>query len=304
MKDSLNKRLQRQIWKHHKEPLPESVHELIEAISTSYDRYEQELELLNRIMDLSSEELFQANAELRKRNEELDRFVYSTSHDLRAPLTSILGILQLFKLTDDPEKIEEYLELIKTTTTNLDNFIQNIAVYTHNKKVDLQNSKVDVEKLIRDSIEKLSFMPNADAIEKTITVKCEAPFYSDPQRLANLFTNIISNSIKYFHPKRKKPFIKIDFHNDQERASITVEDNGIGIKEGHLEKIFDMFYRASYKSKGSGIGLYIVKEIVDKLSGEIEVFSNFNKGTTFRITLPNDNVTTSNDKKIEEISSN
>lgn len=282
-----NKNFQRQIWKHLGEgSVPEGLEPFLQSISDTYDNHEKENKLLNRIMDLSSEELFDANAELRKRNEELDRFVYSTSHDLRAPLTSILGLLQLISLSKSTEDTEKYLKLIKHTTEQLDDFIQDIVNYTHNKKSEIEYSEIDISSLIDASIEKLSFMANASSIKKVINVKSDASFFSDVQRLNNLISNLISNSIKYADTGRG-PFIKIDVEVNKEQASIKVEDNGIGIRAEHLDKIFNMFYRASANSKGSGIGLYIVKEITEKLHGTISVESELNRGSIFKISLPN-----------------
>lgn len=286
--DGLNTRLKREIWKHLGDnPVPEELKSLLTAVSASYDNYEKEHALLSRIMDLSSEELFDANTELRKRNDELDRFVYSTSHDLRAPLTSILGLLQLIDLSDSKKEKELYLKQIKISTSQLDNFIQDIVSYTHNKKMDLVDEEIDPKEFINESIEKLDFMPNSSRINKEIKIRAEVPFFSDAQRLRNLLSNLISNSIKYYNSSLKNPFLKIDFIVNPERAIILVEDNGIGIKEIHQSKVFEMFYRASPTSKGSGIGLYIVKEIVEKLGGSISVESHFGKGSTFIISLPN-----------------
>ncbi len=283
-----NNHLQRQIWKYYGDkPFPKELEKLIQSVSDSYDNYEKEHKLLNRIMDLSSQELFDANAELRKRNDELDRFVYSTSHDLRAPLTSILGLLQLIELSKDSEDIDKYLGQIRTTTLQLDNFIQDIVNYTHNKKLDITYGEIDFKKLIEDCLDKLNFMSNSESIEKVIEIDGPVAFHSDIQRLNTLISNLISNSIKYCKPDSKDSFLKVRVTISPKEAVITIEDNGIGIDKVHIDKIYDMFYRASAKSKGSGIGLYIVKEIVEKLKGSISMSSELNMGTTFTLVLPN-----------------
>lgn len=283
-----NNHLQRQIWKHYGDkPIPTELIDLIDSISKSYDNYEKEHKLLNRIMDISSQELFDANTELRKRNEELDRFVYSTSHDLRAPLTSILGLLQLIELSGNEDDTKQYVNQIKLTTQQLDNFILDIVSYTHNKKAEIDYEEIDFEKLIDSCMDKLSFMTNAGLIKKEIEIESNVAFYSDQQRLYNLFSNLISNSIKYCNPDSDEAFIKINIKVMDSHAEILIEDNGIGINSEHLDKIFNMFYRASAISKGSGIGLYIVKEIVEKLSGTISVDSTLNHGSTFTLTIPN-----------------
>jgi signal transduction histidine kinase len=287
--ENWNKQLKRIIWRNlgkEKSP-PIELIPLFQSISDSFDSHDKEYSLLNRIMDLSSEELFNANKELRKRNEELDQFMYSTSHDLRAPLTSIMGLLQLIDFEKDEKKKGRYLDLMKASTTQLDDFIQDIVAYTHNKKVDVLIDTIDFESLIDKCFERLTFMNTTDEIEKVINVHLDVPFYSDSQRLDNLISNLVSNSIKYYDPKKEAPFVKIAVCIDNSDLSITVQDNGLGIRSEHHSRIFDMFYRASSDSKGSGIGLYIVKEIVEKLSGSIRMESTFGIGTTFNITIPN-----------------
>ncbi len=284
-----NRALKRLIWRNlgKDAEIPDECYSLFQSISDSFDTHDKEYALLNRIMDLSSEELFAANTELRKRNEELDHFVYSTSHDLRAPLTSILGLVQLIELTDDAESKATYLEKIKTSTLQLDSFIQEIVSYTHNKKVEILSELVDFDSLITKCISRLSFMNTSTNIEKIIDVEVDIDFYSDPQRIDNLLSNLVSNSIKYHNPESEAPFVKISVRSEKGKAIIKIEDNGIGIKKENQKKIFDMFYRASAQSKGSGIGLYIVREIVEKLSGSVKVSSILGEGTIFTISLPN-----------------
>lgn len=286
--NSWNKLLKRQLWKHYGDkPVPKEMYALFESINGSYNHFEKEYKLLNRVMELSSDELFNANVELRKRNDELDRFVYSTSHDLRAPLTSILGLLQLIEMTEDEEGVQELLGLIKTSAIKLDDFIGDIIMYTRNKKTEVEQTQIDFRKLISGNIEKFDFMPNSNELKKTIKVEADFPFYSDSQRLDNIFSNLISNSIKYYNSKESNPFCLIEVVIKEKHAEIQIIDNGIGIEEVHLSKIFNMFYRASFTSIGSGIGLYIVKEMIDKLKGTITVRSEFGKGTTFKLLIPN-----------------
>ena len=299
---SWNKRLKRQLLKHFDDQkIPDDLTPLFQSISDSYDHHEKENKLLGRVLNLSSEELFATNTKLRKRNQELDKFVYSTSHDLRAPLTSIMGLLQLIEMENDPKNINKFLELIKTSAINLDNFIKDIVDYTHNNKKDIEYGKIDFEELVSSCLAKVNYMPSSYAVEKNVSVNSRIPFYSDYRRLGNLLTNLISNAIKYCNSSRNDCYLNIAIETDEDQAQIAVEDNGIGIDPDHIDKVFDMFYRASDDSKGSGIGLYIVKEIVDKLNGTITVASELRKGTIFQITLPNHKVSIPSPKEVLEV---
>ncbi|MTI19999.1 HAMP domain-containing histidine kinase, partial [Fulvivirga sp. RKSG066] len=106
-------------------------------------------------------------------------------------------------------------------------------------------------------------------------------------RLKTVITNVLSNAIKYSDKKKESSFIDIDIEVTEDTCEIQVKDNGIGIRQEYLDSIFDIFYRADENAKGSGLGLYIVKDTVDKLNGQVEVTSDYGKGTTFDISIPN-----------------
>ncbi|MEY3451788.1 MAG: hypothetical protein RL711_1614, partial [Bacteroidota bacterium] len=115
----------------------------------------------------------------------------------------------------------------------------------------------------------------------------EAEFVSDLKRIEIVFNNLISNAIKYHNIHQDFPLIKITITQNYKEAIIEISDNGIGVESNHIEHIFNMFYRASSNSNGSGLGLYIVKDAISKLKGSIDVNSEIGKGTNFRITIPN-----------------
>jgi len=231
--------------------------------------------------------LIQKNRDLEKVNSELDSFVYRVSHDLRAPLTSILGLINLLKIEKEKEKQDYYIELQAKSVSKLDNFIQDIINLSRNSRQDLQVEPLDLEELVQYLFEGQHYSDFSNIIDKQIEIQQHDKFYTDKKRLGIVLNNIISNSIKYCNPNNESPFIKVLADINDHRAVIDVIDNGIGIAENHLNKIFTMFYRAHQDNSGSGLGLYIVKETIDKLYGSITVKSQLRKGTHFTITLPN-----------------
>lgn len=238
------------------------------------------------INKIAEQRLKVQNEELIKINEELDRFVYSASHDLRAPLMSIKGLLHIAKIEQSYDKVEEYLGLIEKSVNRLDSFISDIINYSKNSRLHLEVSKIDFSKLIDDSISSLKFIEGADDVRSILKLNTENDFYSDYRRILVVFNNIISNAVRY-RDTNKDSFIEISVNSFEEHTRIKFTDNGIGIAESLQDKIFDMFYRASQQSKGSGLGLYIVKESIEKLKGTIRVKSKYAEGTTFEIYLPN-----------------
>jgi signal transduction histidine kinase len=226
------------------------------------------------------------NEELTRINSELDRFVYSASHDLRAPLMSVKGLLNMIKVDEDKTRQTQYLSLIESSVNKLDNFITDIIHYSRNSRMDIMPSKIDFHSLVQESIESLKYMPEAEKVKSIISISEEIPFYSDHSRLLIIFNNIISNAVRY-HDRWKESFLQIDILVSEDMARIRFTDNGVGIAEEFIDKIFKMFFRASYESKGSGLGLYIVKSTVDKLNGKISVGSRLGEGTQFDIEIPN-----------------
>lgn len=224
--------------------------------------------------------------ELKIRNTELDNFVYKVSHDLRAPLSSILGLAHLASLPGNDDNLTEYITLMGQKAEQLDHFIRDVLSHSKNLKMDLKVEHVDFQKIIEQTFNDLNYLKGVEKVERSITISVNE-FHSDPWRIAEIFRNLVSNAIKYRRLDNPETFITIVIASDEGQCSIVFQDNGIGIDKVSLEKIFEMFYRASDQSEGSGLGLYIVKNAVDKLGGKVSVESELGRGTTFKITLPN-----------------
>jgi PAS domain S-box-containing protein len=224
--------------------------------------------------------------ELEKTNSELDKFVYSASHDLRAPLTSVLGLIGLTKMDTKDKHILDYLDMMEKSINRLDGFVIDIINYSRNSRLDVQKEKIDFNLLISETFENLKYIEGADKIETKININEKAPFYSDKSRLRVIFNNLISNSIRYHKHNIEHPNVYVTVNVSDENVVIKVMDNGVGIDKKYIDKIFDMFYKVSKNSLGSGLGLYIVKETVNKLNGKISVESELNKGCTSTIEIP------------------
>lgn len=227
------------------------------------------------------------NEDLEKTNTELDRFVYSTSHDLRAPLLSIQGLVNvaLAESTQD-SAAKEYLIRIGDRTKKLDGFIQEIIDYARNARTELRPEPTNLKELIEEVIKNLEYLEGADKIKFSITVLPNELVFLDKNRIKNVLSNLISNAIKYRNVNTNGMWIRVSVTNEKELSRISISDNGIGIKPELQTKVFEMFYRATDKSTGSGLGLYIVKEILNKMNGHISITSEYGKGSNFVITLP------------------
>lgn len=247
------------------------------AISNAYDIYK------------TREDLKQRNIELQKANEELDKFVYSASHDLRAPLMSVLGIVNLALLEDDVKSQNEYLELIRQSVKKLDTFIINIIDYYKNARGIPVVTDISFEELVTEVQATIQYLPEYGNLKMTTDIRQDGVFHSDVMKLRIIFNNLINNAIKFQDKSKPNPFVHLTVKSTDSDARIIIEDNGTGIRESDQDKIFKMFYRAGATNSGSGIGLYIVHEAISKLGGEISVTSKIGQGSIFEINIPSIN---------------
>lgn len=231
--------------------------------------------------------LIEKNRDLQKVNSELDSFVYRVSHDLRAPLTSILGLISLMKIETSQEKIGEYIGLQEKSILKLDLFIKEIINLSRNSRLGITVSEIDFEELVNEIYESQHYSSSSDNIQRLVEVEDGIHFFTDRQRLSIILNNLISNGLKYVNPHEANPLVKVRVSSAEEKCVIEVIDNGIGISETFLPKIFEMFFRATQEFSGSGLGLYIVKETVEKLKGKITVKSKMRQGSVFKVVLPN-----------------
>jgi PAS domain S-box-containing protein len=251
---------------------------VIQTVGTAQDithqmQYEQKLE--------------QQNQELKKANAELDRFVYSSSHDLRAPLASVLGLINLSLISSDAQEKDTYIRMMEESLNRLDRFIQDIIHYSRNSRMEVAQDEIDFQQLVKDTIHKLSYMKGMDKVSFDYSYDIRSTFISDQRRLAVIMSNLVGNAVRFQNPSADQPFINIRIQADAGEATLVVEDNGVGIASDYQDRVFDMFFKASHQNHGSGLGLYIVKETVNVLQGKVTFTSSTRQGTTFTVSVPN-----------------
>jgi PAS domain S-box-containing protein len=224
--------------------------------------------------------------QLQKENDQLDQFIFKTTHDLRAPINSALGLVSLAENASEEEKLK-YLQMVRASLMKLETFIEEVNSFYKNDKMAIQTERIEIESMLQTEIEALQNLPSPKKISFEVTHERSVDLYSDYIRVKTILTNIVSNSIKYSDPAKEEPFIRVHTKVTQQNLTVTIADNGIGIDSRYLDKIYDIFFRATQHGVGTGLGLYIVKDTVEKLNGRITVASEPGKGTTFTITIPN-----------------
>ncbi len=246
--------------------------ELHNTIKNAYDAYRGKIDLRNKV------------TELEKTNDELNRFIYSISHELRAPLVSVIGIVNLVKLENMYNSSGEYWSLIESCSNKLDYYIQKTLEYYKNNKSTEELTEVDFKSLI-DQLVSLHSYANMDT-KFSVNVNQQVAFKGDYFRIEVILGNLISNAIKYQKIDEPSKKVTINVNVNEKLVDISINDNGIGILNEHLEKIFVQFFKSKVHH-GSGLGLFIVKEALNKINGHISVSSDTDSGTTFTITIPN-----------------
>lgn len=246
--------------------------ELHNSIKNAHDAYKTKMDLRSKIN------------ELEKANNELNHFIYSISHELRAPLVSMMGIVNLVKMEELYHSSGEYWGFIESCSNKLDYYIQKTLQYHKNNKTQSEHSFIEFRPTVNELIKLYSFA-NKDT-RFTINVNQPVPFKGDLFRIEVIMGNLISNAIKYQKVNEPNKKVNIEISVNQEFAEINITDNGVGILNEHLEKIFTQFFKGK-NNHGSGLGLFIVKEALNKINGRITVNSGIDHGTTFKIAVPN-----------------
>jgi len=238
--------------------------------------------------DRLSKEIQEKNLALEKTNKELDQFVYSTSHDLKAPLTSIKGLLDLAEMEKEPIPpfFATYLKMMRERVDSLNIFIEDILEYSRNSRLDIVLKTVNISELIDEVFITNKYLGNSDKVKLEANVDSSLTVKIDKNRIFRVLVNLVSNAIKYSDLSKEKPIITVSAVIESKKIVLTVNDNGIGISQENSESVFDMFYRGTELADGSGLGLYIAREMMLKMNGTLEFESELNKGSTFTIKIP------------------
>lgn len=243
-------------------------------LKESYEQLVEEMMLRKRIEE-----------QLTSRNKELDTFVYKASHDLKGPLASLIGVTNIARLDLTQPMAVKYLEMINESAQKLNFILANLLEVTKIKYIDPEIKVVDFTDLLKGIVADFTSRLENEKIQLDIKISQKQVFMSDPYLIATILQHLLDNAIHY-----KKgygdPFIAVEITDTTGGVEICVNDNGQGIDKEVQSKVFDMFYRHNLHSKGSGLGLYISRNCVEKLSGEITLSSQVDQGTEIKIMLP------------------
>src|SRR5260221_3646283 len=205
--------------------------------------------------------------ELQRVNTELDNFIYHASHDLRSPLTTIMGLVNLGVKENSIEVVHSYLKIIQNRIDHLDFLLKDLISVSYNNGINIESESFHFEEEVQ-SILKL-FRNLDQSFKVTVNISQETNFVTDPVRMRTILRTLLSNSFNYYSPDAAEQSIDLNIRAGLSHCAILLKDNGIGIHPEFKSKVCDMFFRATERSEGSGLGLYVVKSMVEKLNGKI-----------------------------------
>ncbi|WMJ74985.1 PAS domain S-box protein [Cytophagaceae bacterium ABcell3] len=245
------------------------------------------------VRDITEEKQFKEtiltkNEELTKINNDLDNFIYTASHDLRAPISNIEGLISTLKeLLQEKEHFdEEYKEIITFIFSSINKFRGTIQDLTDISKAQKSFGENEVINNVQEEVKNIEETIQQEIKQKgaliTLDVDAAPNITFTKKNFRSILYNLINNAIKYSHPNRP-PVVNISTCTSNGFILLKIQDNGLGIKQEHISRIFEMFRRLHDHVDGSGVGLYIVRRMIDNAGGKIEVESKVGEGTTFKL---------------------
>ncbi|GHN02706.1 hypothetical protein WSM22_41950 [Cytophagales bacterium WSM2-2] len=235
----------------------------------------------------SESNLEQKNIQLTKINNQMEKFLYSTSHDLRSPITSIMGIVNLLRMETADAMVIEYTAKIESSAMKLDKIIRDIITFSKTTYKNIHTELIEFDVIVWKVINAHRSDENFNRIRIEVTIEGDSRFYSDLERMEIILDNLIRNAIQYTDTNKVRPFLNVRVISSPDHATIEVHDNGIGIARQNFSQIFNMFYKGTVQSKGAGLGLYIARESAEQLGGTISVESEVGFGSVFKVFVPN-----------------
>jgi len=258
----------------------------IEEQNDRLESYNKELEV--RVEERTND-LNLSNKALRQVNDELDNFIYKTSHDIRGPLATLKGMSNVALMDVKDELAISYLKKLDVTADRMNTILTRLMIVNQINSSVLMPSKIDFKEILDEifAFERKKGLPSRFQINCDIAQDCS--IVSDASLVRIILENLIDNAIKFHNTSdRLDPFAKIHVFRDQTGVKVTVEDNGIGMGSKEGKDVFKMFMRASERSEIGGIGLYLAKLATEKIGGEVKLVYSDSKGSMFELTFPSD----------------
>lgn len=221
-----------------------------------------------------------------KKNRELDAFFYRVSHDLKSPISSIIGLDEIVREQVTDKNALKYFDVYKKQVSRINDILDDLMKLAKMDHYSDAKDLIDFNKLISDCICSFTYIQHFDKVKFNVEIKENLHYKAQWSLINSIIQNLIENAIKYADLKKQESNIKLNIDQIGRELIISCQDNGIGIRAEATARIFEMFYKQNNQIAGSGLGLYILNRAVEKLQGSVQVDSIFGEGTTLTVYLP------------------
>ena len=250
----------------------------------------KELRKANKKLTESNQNLelkvVERSRELIRTNEELDLFLYRASHDLRGPIATLLGLLNLASEDESDEKSADYYDKLNSTAVGMSAVVDKLLMAHAVNHLNIDTTVIDFQAITKEATRLLS----SEIKDKNIELHCEIEvgfdYFSDPEIVKVIVMNLLENAVHFSDPTKENKYINLIISTKGDKISLEIEDNGIGIPTEFQGKIYNMFFRGDERSRGNGLGLYLAKKALDKIKGEIQTVSEEDKFSRFSVVFP------------------
>lgn len=260
----------------------EKAHVLIEEQNKKLEQYNVQLQ---KTVDERTNELELRNYELKMANLELDNFIYKSSHDIKGPLATLMGVCNVALIDVKEPKAREYLTMLSQTANGLNDILSRLKTVSDINSLNLKVEKIDFNHIINNCVEQVKNLEGIDDVKLKYKIEDHLEYKGDPVLMDLIIFNMIQNAVK-FQEGNKNDLVEIDIAYEDDRLVMHFIDNGIGINQKDADSIFEMFSKSAEKHQSIGLGLYLVKQCVQKLGGEIMLINDKKNQTHFRVVLP------------------
>ena len=256
-----------------------------DEILVQSEKLKEANEEVNAINTHLEEIVSQRTAALRKTNKELDTFLYRASHDLRRPITTLKGLVEVSNFSTKDPNAHVLFKHVNLTADNMDKMLLKLMNISEMSKLENGNQEISFQKLLKE-LEKW-FKPLLEEynVEFKYKIQVRDKISLNLYLIQVILSNLIENAI-YFSSQSKDAFVELTIQEKENYLFISVKDNGLGIEQKYIKKVFGLYFRANEKSHGNGLGLYVVKKAVDKLGGEIKIESSLDDYTLIGVNIP------------------
>lgn len=220
-------------------------------------------------------------------NELVERFIYSCSHELKSPIASMQGLLEVIKYQPLHSETAKCIDMMSVCTDQMKNLMQSLEEYMINSKREICLENVRGEELIHGILGQFQHALHKQHIKVKTVIQQTSDWVTDTHRISLVLANLVSNAVAFQDPHKKEKKILIHLNVSRNKSLLEVADNGVGIPMDRQDKIFDLFYRGHDQSQGSGLGLFLVRDIVSKMLAKVSLKSIEKVGTSFKVLSPN-----------------